>query len=255
MRLIDRIILPILLIISLPTLLFAQDISDKTHRADSLYDSYEEEEALEAYRDILEEEPENFEALWRTSFLYSRVGNRFENKDDQKKYFNRGIELAEKALEVDSSDAQSNFVMSVAMGRKALVSGARDRVAASREIKKYADRTLEIDSTHAGAWHLLGRWHFKVANLSWVERTAANTLFGGIPGDASNEKAVEAVQKAIELNDNYVLYYYDLATVYEEMGNDSEAIEACETAVEKENLTPDDPMLKEKCRKLIYDLR
>lgn len=256
MKLFNTVLLIGALIITFPVLSVAQDdLSELKERADSLYDAFQEEEALKLYREILDQDSEDYEALWRTSFLYSRVGNRFDNENDQKKYFNDGIEFAERALQADSTDAQSNFVMAVAMGRKALISGARDRVAASRDIKKYADRTIEIDSSHAGAWHVLGRWHFKVANLSWVERTAANTLFGGIPGDASNKKAVDAIQKAIDLDDNYILYYYDLATVYEEMGNDSQAIAVCENAIEKDTITPDDPMLKEKCRKLIYDLR
>ena len=239
-----------------PFLLFAQqDLVDQKQRADSLYESFEEKEALELYRDILEEEPENYKALWRASFLYSRIGNRFNDEGDQKEYFNRGIDLAERALEVDSTDAQSHFVMAVAMGRKALISGARERVAASRAIKKHADKALNYDENHAGAWHVLGRWHFKVANLSWVERAAANTLFGGIPGDASNQKAADAIQKAIDFNDNNILYYYDLAKVYEEMGHDQQAISVCESAVELESRTPDDPMLKEQCRKLIFDLQ
>ncbi len=239
-----------------PLLLFAQqDLAEQKQRADSLYESFEEEEAQKLYRDILDKEPENYKALWRASFLCSRVGNRFNNEDDQKEYFNRGIDLAERALEVDSTDAQSHFVMSVAMGRKALISGARERVAASRAIKKHVDKALEFDENHAGAWHVLGRWHFKVANLSWVERTAANTLFGGIPGDATNQKAADAIQKAIDFNDNNILYYFDLAKVYEEMGHDQQAVAVCESAVELESRTPDDPMLKEQCRKLIFDLQ
>lgn len=239
-----------------PVMVYGQStVGDLEQKADSLYQQFEENQALELYQQILEEDPDHYTALWRTSFLYSRVGNRFEDKDDQKEYFNKAIKLAEQALEIDSTNAQSNFVMAVAMGRKALISGARDRVKASRAIKKFADRALEIDNGHAGAWHVLGRWHFKVANLSWVERAAANTLFGGIPGDATNGKAVEAIQNALDLNDNYILYYYDLAKIYEEMGEDQQAIAACEKAVELDTLTPDDPMLKEKCRKLIYDLQ
>lgn len=224
-------------------------------RADSLYSAFAEEQALEHYKKLLEAKPNNYQALWRTSFLYSRIGNRLDDKGDQKEYYNNAIDYAEQALAEDSTDSQSNFVMAVAKGRKALISGARDRVAASRAIKKYADRAIKYDSTHAGAWHVLGRWNLKVANLSWIERAAANTLFGGIPGSASNEKAAEYISKAISYNDQYVLYYHDLATVYEEMGRDQDAITACEQGLQLPNLTPDDPQLKQDCRELIDDLR
>lgn len=243
------------ILLAVPFSLAAQEISELEQRADSLYDAYEEEQALELYNQILQDNPQNYEALWRSSFLHSRIGNRFDDEDDQEEYFNKGIDLAERALEVDSEDTQSNFVMAVAMGRKALISGARDRVAASRDIKKYADRAIQYDSTHAGSWHVLGRWNFKIANLSWIERAAANTLFGGIPGNASNEKAAEYIEKAINLDDSYVLYYYDLAKVYEEMGQDDQAISTCQQAQDIPNLAPDDDNIKEDCHQLIEDLQ
>ena len=233
----------------------AQAVEDSTIyvRADSLYDHFEEQEALDAYLNILDKNPDAYQPLWRSSFLYSRIGNRKEDESIKREYFNEAIELAERALEVDSTDAESHFVMAVAMGRKALISGARERVAASRAIKKHADLALRYDSTHAGAWHVLGRWHLKVANLSWIERAAANTLFGGIPGDASNRNAAEAIQKAISYNDDYVLYFHDLAMVYEEMGRNGDAIGACKEALKRQNLTPDDPRLKEECREWIEE--
>ena len=244
----------VLSLLLLPAISLAQKADSLKARADTLYKQHQEKQALELYQQILEQDPDNYEALWKSSFLYSRIGHRFEDEDKQEQYFNKGIELAKRALEVNPDDSQSNFVMSVAMGRKALISGAKDRVAASREIKKYADRAIELDSTNAGAWHVLGRWNFKVANLSWLERAAANTLFGGISGNASNKKAAKAIRKAIELDDNYILYYYDLARIYEEMGRDARAIETCQQAIELPSLTPDGPGLKKKCQELIQDI-
>ena len=237
-----------------PALIFGQTLDSLKEKADSLYRNYEEEKALDVYKDILDKEPQNYQALWRSSFLYSRIGNQFKDEDRQEEYFNKGIDLAKRALAVDSTDTQSNFVMSVAMGRKALISGARDRVSASRDIKKYVDRAIKYDSTNAGAWHVLGRWNFKVANLSWLERAAANTLFGGIPGDASNEKAVDAIKKAIELEGQYIRYYYDLAKVYEEMGQEAQAIKTCQKAINLPVLTADDTNLKKKCQQLVQDI-
>lgn len=236
---------------------FGQDAALETlkERADSLYKAFREEQTLELYKTILEREPENYRALWRASFLYSRIGNRFEEDERKREYFNKGIELAEQALEVDSTDTQSNFVMSVAMGRKALIAGASARVAASRAIKRYAQRAIRFDSTNPGPWHVMGRWHYKVANLSFVERLAANTLFGGVPGPASNEEAIRHIKKAIELEPDYILYYYDLADIYRQTGREQEAIQTCEKALELPNLTVEDPRLKGQCRKLIQDIR
>lgn len=222
--------------------------------ADSLYDRFEEGKALQAYREILEQHPDHYRALWRASFLYSRIGYRQENKSEQRAHFNQAIALAERALEVDSTDTQSNYVMSVAMGRKAMISGARQRVAAARDIKKYADRAIAYDSTNAGAWHVLGRWHHKVANLNFIERLAANALFGGIP-DADEEQAGRAFKKAVDLAPEYILYRRDLAEWYSDTGEDPKAISVCRSALTLEVLTPDDSSNKADCRRLINGLQ
>lgn len=240
----------------MPALLYAQQNTVSIEqRADSLYQNYREKQALELYTAILEQDPNNFQALWRSSFLYSRIGNRFKGEDQKKQYFNKAIDLAERSLEVDSAHTQSNYVMSVAMGRKALISGARDRVAASSAIKEYVDRAIKYDSTNAGAWHVLGRWNFKVANLNWIERVAANALFGGVPDGASNTKAAESIEKAIDLKGDYLLYYYDLARVYDKQGKEGKAISICKTALSRPELVPGDDKVKQDCRKLIEDLQ
>lgn len=249
-----RRILVVLILVLSPMLAFSQ-VESLVQQADSLYELHEEKAALQVYNRILEQSPDHYRALWRNSFLHSRIGNRQEGSSEQREYFNKARTLAERALEVDSTDAESNFVMAVAMGRMALISGARDRVAASREIRKYAQKALEYDPNHAGALHVLGRWHFKVANLSFVERLAANTLFGGIPGPASNERAAELIEKAISIDGDVLLYYYDLATVYEEMGQDEQAISTCQEALDKPSQFFDDEMNKQKCRDLIEDIR
>lgn len=230
-------------------------LSQKINRADSLYHAYENEKALQVYKRVLKENPQNFSALWRSSLLYARIGNRFDEEDKQKEYYTSALTLAKRALDVDSTHSQSNYVMAVAMGRKALIAGAKERVAASRQIKHFAEQAIKYDSTNAGAWHVLGRWHYKMANLSWIERAAANTLFGGIPGDPGNAKAARYIRKAIHHNDQFILYHRDLANVYKELGWEKKTIASCWQALELSAVRPGDQSLKDECRSLINDLQ
>ena len=224
-------------------------------KADSLFEQLQEKEALQAYERLLEEDPDNFEALWKASLLYSRVGFRLEDEDDQRKYYEKAKSLAEKALAMDSTHTQSHFVMSVALGREALISSPRDRLRAAKAIKKHADRSLRADSTNPGAWHVLGRWHFKIANLNFFERLAANALYGGLPDDASNKKAEQAIENAIQLNSRYPLYYYDLARIYDELGKEELAMKTCRKALKLNPMGPDDEKHKKSCRELINELQ
>lgn len=246
----STLLFTILLIISVS----AQNTQEMA-RADSLYDLYEEEAALKVYNKILQDHPQNFKALWRTSLLYSRIGYRLKNEEKKVAYFNKAKKRTEKALEINPANTYSNYVMGVAMGRMALISGVSERVEASRKIKKYAERSLRFDSTNAGAWHLLGRWHYEVDNLNFAERLAANVLFGGLPDGASTQKAARYIQNAIELKPEFILYYYDLAVVFAELDKEVKAISVCQEALKLPSITPTDPQKKEDCRRLINNLK
>ncbi len=250
-----RYSLLVFLLLGLFTLSASAQPESLLNRADSLFSNYQEKAALEAYNKVLQEDSDNLEALWRTSLLYSRIGNQLNSEDQKTEYYNFAKQRAEQALQEDSTNSQANFVMSVAMGRMALIVGARERVAASRDIKKYAERALRADSTNAGAWHVLGRWNMEISDLNFAERLAANVLFGGIPEGASNENAVEYIQRAIELNPNFALYYYDLAKAYEALGQEQQAIETCKEGLAQPTLAPGDDEVKQDCRDLIDDLQ
>lgn len=248
-----RAILP-LLAICLSVSITASAQNTRAQRADSLFKLYEEKAALAAYNKILENHPDNFIALWRTSLLYARIGFRLDDEDKKVAYFKKAKKRAKQALQIKPKSSYANYVMAVAMGRMALISGAKERVAASRAIKKYADRAIRFDSTNAGAWYVLGKWNYEVDNLNFAERLAANVLFGGLPDGASTQKAAEYIRKAIALKPGYILYYYGLAQVYNELGNEHMAIAVCREALKLPSITPTDPEEKENCRELIDNL-
>ena len=228
--------------------------SDKIiEKADSLYSNFEEKAALEQYKAYLKDHPEHYRSLWRTGYLYSRIGKRLDNEQEQNEYYDSAVEYAERALEADSSRVESNFVMAVAMGRQAMIAGARERVAASRKIKHYADRAKAIDPDHAGTLHLLGRWHAKITNLNFAERMAAKYLFGGVP-EASVDKALEYMEQAVERKPKAILYRYDLAKLYLRLDEEEKATSMLKGTVSLKSRIPRDDKLLRKSRELLEDI-
>ncbi len=232
----------------------AQMMTGDLSKANELFDQGKEEKALDKYLDVLDISPTNYEALCQASLLYARIGNRQDEYEKKKEYFNKAKDYAKKALNVDSTDAESNYVMSVAMGRMALIVGARERVKASKDIRKYAQRALDYEPEHAGAWYVMGRWHYKVANLNFAERSAANLLFGGAPEGASNQKAIECFEKAVQYRPDYMLYPFELAETHRKLGNSDKAKKYYKKVVEMEPETPDDPGMKKEARDHLEDL-
>ena len=206
------------------------------------------------YLAALKIEPNNYVAVCQVSFLYSRIGNRQSDEAKQKEDFVNAKMYAAKALKLNANDAESNYVMAVAMGRMALISGTNDKVAASRDIKKYAVAALGYNPNHAGANYVLGRWHHEVTNLNFFERAAANVLFGGIP-EASEEDALKYLSKAVSLRPDFILYYYDLAVTQNALGKKSEAIASLKKAISLKAQTEDDPANLTKCKSLLAELQ
>lgn len=230
-------------------------LNELLQKADSLKKEFKEQQALDVYLQVLKKDSLDYEAVWNASYYYSRVGNRFTKKKEKEEYFDKAKKLAERALRLKPDDAYSNFVMSVAMGRIALIASARDRVAASNDIKHYVDKSLSEDSTLAEAWYVLGRWNYKVDNLNFAERFAANMLFGGLPKGASTKKAIQCYQKAISLKPDIIMYYYSLSVAYHTAHQDEKAMETINKLLTLPDRSPDDPGYKREAKKLMDKIK
>lgn len=228
-------------------------VDDLLLLATSKIRAMEEPVARELLEEVLEREPDNMEALWKLSLLYSKAGHRLERrteKDLMMDHYREAEELADACVTLYPDQAECHYVMAVAVGRISDISRARDRVRASRRIKEHVDRTLELDPEHRGAWHLLGVWHSSVANTSGTEKFAAGVLYGGIP-KGSNEEAEEALKKAVELDPENILFNLDLARHYLRVDRKEEAIELLERIRNMEIRDMDDPANLERVERLL----
>lgn len=230
------------------------EVDSLVKQAAELRESFKEAESLALFEKVLAVDSQNYEANWSTSLLYSRLGYRQKSEKDQESYYRKAKSYAEKALAINSTDYYSNYVMGVAMGRIALISGARERVAASKEIKMYADKAVAADPSQAGGWHMLSRWHHKVANLNFAERAAANILFGGAPKGASNEEAISCMQKAVDLDGNLIMYKRDFANILADLDKEKEALKYAKEVQTMPIRSLDDPGYIEEMKKLAKKL-
>src|SRR5690242_11138514 len=140
-----------------------------------------ESDALAGYKEALKMQPANTAALCRASILSSREGNRQAAKELKESYYQAARIYAEAALKQDPASDTANLAMAIALGRLALISGVKEKVAYSRDMKKYADLALKVNPRYAEAWFIEGQWNYAVGNMNFAERAAAKMLFGGAP--------------------------------------------------------------------------
>jgi len=124
----------------------------------------------------------------------------------------------------------------------------------SKEIKKEADLAIKYNQNNDIAYHVLGRWNRKIANLSFIEKGFADLFLGGVPQGATNDEAIRNFKKAIEINPTYINHYLELGITYEMMDNDRQAIEAFKKCLDLELSSAKDKEHKDIAKEHLDDL-
>ena len=233
----------------------AQDMvqTDLVKKGDMLYSKFDNKGAMDAYQDALKMDSMNYEAAWKLSRTIVDIGETLTG-DERAAMYKKGEEFARKAIAIDSTGAKGHLQLSIALGRVALDASAKERIRMSKEIKKEADLAIKYNPNDDIAYHVLGRWNRKIANLSWIEETFANMFLGGVPEEASDENAVKSFKRAIEINPGYINHYLELGTTYEMMGEDELAAQAFKKCIELPENHFKDKEYKVQAQKMLEDL-
>ena len=241
----------------LPGLTAAQPTAnaDKLYKeALALATNYRDGEAVLKFEEVVSVNPSHFQSLCQLVMLKTSIGSRTSDEAKKMDYFHEAKEHAIKAYELRPNDAQANYVMALGIGGVAMVSSTREKIAYAYEMRDFLDKALKLNPSHAESWHLLGRWHYKIANLSFAEVAAANMFFGGIPEGASNQAALDCLNKAIQFAPKEILYYYDLARVYHDLDDDIAASEALRNGLNLKVTTSDELEVQRRCRALLREI-
>jgi hypothetical protein len=213
-----------LLFLTLSFRAFTQDVPALLQQAAWLESSFKEEEALVKYQEIIKLQPHNVFALCHCSDLNCRIGNRQDSRDKKIGYFKAGRDYANTAWRLDSTNSEANVVMAFSIGRIILLESGREKVAGAGAIKRYAENAIRYDPGNYKAWHILGRWHYEVSGLNFIERTLAKWFYGALP-DASLQESIHDYEKSMALRPGFMLNYLELAKACHRDGQNARAIQ------------------------------
>ena len=217
----------------------AQSQSELMLQAQKLIEKMNESAAYPILIKAVKTDNTNVEALCMAAFYGDREGNRQTDKQKANDYFKASQIFAEAAYKLNAKDAEANYALAVALGRIALTSSNKEKINVSKRIKELGERCLQLNPSHAGAYHLLGKWHYEVFNLNFVEKAAINMLFGGMP-TANIAAAITNLQKAILLKPTYLLYQLDYAKALQSNNKKEEATIVLKKIIVSKPTTQDD---------------
>jgi tetratricopeptide (TPR) repeat protein len=245
-----KIFLLFTLIICSCNIIYAQDIPSILKEAQRLETSLNEKQALNKYQEVLKLDPLNFTSLIRCAELSSGIGAREESAILRDKYFDASINYAKLAYKCNPNSDEACVQMSIAYGRLALTKSGKEKVSSVREIKAYAEKAIKINPSNFKAWHVLGKWHYEVSNLNFLEKAAIKLFFGSLPQSTFN-MSIEAYDKARKLHPTFILNYLELAKSYHKNNDHKKAISMLKSATSLPVKTEDDPRIKKEAAQLL----
>lgn len=210
--------------------------------------------ALGHYQAAIQVDANNAEALWRASREAVDLGEFDDARRDS--LYQLGEQYARRAVQADTKSTMAHFALAKAIGRRALSLGAKERVKYAGEVRKEALEALALDSTNAGALHVMGRWHANIMRLSGFSRFMAKNVLGGKTfGEANWKDAVAMMEKASSLEPDRIVHRLELASIYADTGDRAKAREQYQTVLRLKPMDFNDKHYQELAQKELAALK
>lgn len=216
--------------------------------------SFKPEEALKYYLPALKLEPDNVPLLVRIARQYRHWMTDSTARKEQLKLGDLSLAYALRAATLAPEDSEAQLSSAISLGKMLPYQSSREQLDASPRIKAAVDKAIRLDPDNDIAWHVRGRWHQGLADVSKLKRTIGPLLYGELP-TSTNEEAVTCFEKAIALNPKCLRHHIELGITYAQMGRDAEARKAIEKGLAMPNLEKDDPESKVRGREELAKLR
>jgi tetratricopeptide (TPR) repeat protein len=221
--------LPALLLFPAATLA-SDTFSTWMRKGDQLDAQLKTREALSAFLEAEKLAPSNAEVLHKIAKQYGEMQNDVTSKGEKKALGETALSYAKRSVAADPKNADAHLALAVCYARVAPFLDNKTKISYSKLVKEHVDRSLQLNPRNDLAHHVLGAWNYELANLNPVLRGIAQLIYGSLP-KASNEAAVSAFEKAIELNPRRAGNWVELGRTYAAMGRKDEARKALEKGV------------------------
>lgn len=207
-----------------PALLGAQahpTLAEHLALGDSAHAALASQQALEHYRAALALDSLNYAALWKAGRelvdIAKQIGDTAGDVSQRRRdsLYTAARAFGEAAERANPTGADGHFTVGQAVGRLSRTKSGKERVRFAKLIYDEGMKAIELDSTHDGAYHLIGAWHAEVERLSGFQKFFAKALFGGGFLDKGNWADAERyLARAIALKPANIFHRLELGEVY-----------------------------------------
>ncbi|XP_023152489.1 regulator of microtubule dynamics protein 2 [Amphiprion ocellaris] len=211
-------------------------------RIDRLHQGSESDktESLNILLEQREEFGQNSTFLWRLIRAYCDVHDISCTLEEKKTHAESGKKVGEQAVSLNPRCAECHQWYAIMCGIMAEYETVQNKIKNGYIFKDHLDKAIELKPQDPMSYYLLGRWCYAVAQLSWIERKVAATLFGE-PPSATVEDALKNFLKVEEIHPAYSkLNYVFLAKCYKDLGQREKARKMFEAACSMNAVSKED---------------
>jgi len=234
----------------------AQSPAEHIALGDSIYARFKPDEALPHYLAAIGTDSSNAEALWKAA--RSQIDLAEAERDEARRtgLSKSGEALARRSIRVNPQSADAHFTLARALGRRALSLGVRDRVKYATDVRAEALEALRLDPNHPGALHVMGVWNAEVMRLNGVSRFLAKNVLGGrVFGEASWDRAVSYMERAVAVDPDRIVHHLDLGKIYADVGDKAKAEAQLDLAIRGRRIDFNDPAFQREAQAALQKLK
>ncbi len=199
-------LLIVLLMLVLPVFLISQTAKVKTilDQAEKLHEAKDYQGTMNKLREAEKIDSNNPEILWKIARAYFDFADQQpDNVAVQKTNVYPGFEYAKKCVELAPNIAGGHQYYAILIGRIGEIEGTKQKITNSYAVREHTEKAIALDPQNDANYHVMGRWNYALADLSWAERQIASIIYATPPA-ASFEDAEKYFQKAHTLKPNEI---------------------------------------------------
>lgn len=175
----------------------------------------------------------NADYLWRMAKVTHLCGITAQKNGDlsrKKELAFEAFGYARDALAADEKNPEVHKWYAITIGSLSEFVGVQQKIQNGYEFKEHVDTAVKLKPSDPTLHHMLGRWCFEVATLTWIERKLASTLYSAPPQSTMQESRAHLFA-ADKLKSNWKENMLFIAKTYICEGNYSPAISWIDRAV------------------------